>query len=92
MKALCGASKAAQLFCKKLVADLRSMGFKVNPCDPCATNKMINGKQMTAAWHVDNLKVSHEDTNEVIGFVNWLKTKHEDKNNWHYEDHKRENS
>ena len=58
---------------------MRSTGFEVNPCDPCAANKMINGKQMTVAWHIDNLKVSHEDANEVTKFVNWLKTKCKDK-------------
>ena len=55
------------------------MGFKVNPCDPCAANKMINGKQMTVAWHVDDLKVSHKDANEVTGFNSWLKTNCKDK-------------
>ena len=51
----------------------------MNPHDPCAANKMINGKQMTVSWHVDDLKVSHKDTNEVTGFINWLKTKCKDK-------------
>ena len=80
LKAFCGTLKAAPLFCKKLVKDLRSTGFKVNPHDPCAANKMTNGKQMTVAWHVDNLKVSHEDANEATRFVGWLKTKCKDKN------------
>ena len=51
----------------------------MNPCNPCAANKMINGKQMTVACHVDDLKVSHEDANEATRFINWLKTKCEDK-------------
>ena len=79
LKALCGTSKAALSFCKKLVADLRSTGFKANPHDPCAANKMIDGKQMTVAWHIDDLKVSHKDANKVTRFVNWLKTKCKDK-------------
>ena len=53
----------------------------MNSYDPCAANKMINGKQMTVAWHIDNLKVSHKQANEVTGFVNWLKTMCEDKEN-----------
>ena len=80
LKAFCGTLKAASSLFKKLVNDLKSMGFKVNPCDPCAANKIINGKQMTVAWHIDDLKVSHEDADEVTKFVKWLKTKHKDRN------------
>ena len=35
---------------------------------------MINGKQMTVAWHVDDLKVSHEDESENTKFAEWMKT------------------
>jgi hypothetical protein len=44
----------------------------LNPYDPCVTNKMVNGKQMTVCWHVDNLKVSHMDLAEVTRFGQWL--------------------
>ena len=30
---------------------------------------MINGHQMTVAWHVDDLKVSHMDPGEVDKFI-----------------------
>ena len=30
---------------------------------------MVNGQQMTAVWHVDDLKVSHVDATEVEEFV-----------------------
>jgi hypothetical protein len=33
---------------------------------------MINGNQMTVCWHVDDLKVSHVDTGEVMKFGKWL--------------------
>ena len=32
-------------------------------------NKTINGHQMTVVWHVDDLKVSHIDVEEVDKFV-----------------------
>jgi hypothetical protein len=39
--------KSALLLYWKLVADLRSIGFNLNPYDPCIANKIINGQQMT---------------------------------------------
>ena len=43
LKALCGLLRSALLFYKKLRGDLESMGFEVNPYDPCVAKKMING-------------------------------------------------
>ena len=59
-KAIYGMIQSSLMFYKKLRADLESEGFKINPYDPCIANKMVNGKQMTIAWHVDDLKVSHK--------------------------------
>ncbi len=39
--------RSALLFYQKLVADLISIVFKINPYDPCVANKIINGKQLT---------------------------------------------
>ncbi len=50
----------ASLLCyRKFAKSLRSIGFVINPCDPCVANKMVRGKQLTICWHVDDLKVSH---------------------------------
>ena len=57
--------KGALLFYEKLVGDLESYGFKINPYDSCMANKMIGGKQLTLCWHVDDLKISCVDVNEV---------------------------
>jgi hypothetical protein len=38
---------------------LKEMGFVLNPYDPCVANKMIEGKQYTVVWYVDDNKVSH---------------------------------
>jgi hypothetical protein len=46
-KALYGMMKSALLFYRKLVAELRDMGFEINPYNPCVANKMVNGTQMT---------------------------------------------
>ena len=42
---------------KKSRKDIESIGFKVNPYDPCVANRTVNGKQHTATctWHIDNL-------------------------------------
>jgi hypothetical protein len=60
-KALCGTLQAAMLFWKDLSAKLVSWGHEINPCDWCVANKMVNGKQCTVLWHVDDLKISHVD-------------------------------
>lgn len=33
-----------------------------NPYDCCVMNKTVNGKQLTTLWHVDDLKISHVDS------------------------------
>jgi hypothetical protein len=67
-KAIYGLQRSALLFYRKLVADLESTGFVINPYDPCVANKVINGEQMTVCWHVDDLKVSHMEPAEVTKF------------------------
>jgi hypothetical protein len=41
-KALYGMMKSALLFYRKLVSELREMGFELNPYDPCVANKTVN--------------------------------------------------
>ena len=72
LKALYGTLQAALLFYKKLKKDLESIGFKVNPYDPCVANRIINGKQHTVTWHVDDLKSSHVDPKVNDEFLGWL--------------------
>ena len=44
LKVLYGCLRSALLFCNKLLVDLESRGFELNPYDPCVVNKTINGK------------------------------------------------
>ena len=53
--------------------DLEGYGFVVNPYNPCVANKMVNGKQMTVSWHVDDLKSSHKDSKVNDKFLQWVK-------------------
>ena len=48
------------------------MGFKVKFCDPCVANKILNVKQMTIVWHVNDLKIPHVDAKEVTKMCNTL--------------------
>ena len=58
-KALYGCVEAAALWYTNLCATLVGMGFAPNPYDPCVFNKAcIEGAQITAVIHVDDLFVS----------------------------------
>ena len=72
-KALYGTVQAALLFWKKLSAKLQDMGFTLNPYDPCVANKVINGKQCTIVWHVDDMKISHVQSTVVDSILVELK-------------------
>jgi hypothetical protein len=62
---LYGIMKAALLYYIRFVSDLKSIGFEVNPYDPCVANKTVAGTQLTIVWHVDDLKVSHRSASVV---------------------------
>jgi hypothetical protein len=61
IKALYGCVKSALLWYDLFYSHLKALGFKLNSYDPCVANKMVNGKQCTIAWYVDNTKISHAD-------------------------------
>ena len=61
LNALYGIMKAALLFYLKFVKNLKSIGFVLNPYNPCVANKIVDDEQLTVVWHVDELKVSHVD-------------------------------
>ena len=72
MKALYGTLKAALLFWRKLTEVLKSWDFQINPYDWCVANKDINQSQCTIVWHVDDLKISHVDSNVVTKIIEML--------------------
>jgi hypothetical protein len=48
-------------------------GFIANLYDSCVVNKIVDGKQLTVAWHVDDIKISHVATkvvNDLIADLN----------------------
>ena len=60
-------------FYEKLVSDLKSRGFIINPYDPCIANMTINGKQMTMTWPFNDLKILHVGADEVSKAIEWMK-------------------
>ncbi len=72
-KALYGMMKSVLLFYRKLVSELKELGFEINPYDPCVANKMVNGMQMTIRWHVDDLMMSHVSRDEIMKIVQEIK-------------------
>ena len=61
LKALYGCSRSALLWYNLYVSIIEKMGFKLNPYDHCVANKIINGKQCTIAFYVDDNLASHTD-------------------------------
>ena len=51
------------------------MDFKVDSYGSCVTNKMVDGSYMTVMRHVDDLKVSHKESEEVTKFTRALGNK-----------------
>ena len=41
------------------------MGFELNDYDKCVANKIIEGKQCTVVWYVDDNKISHMNSQVV---------------------------
>ena len=69
--------KAALPFYLKFVKNQKSIGFELNPYDPCVANKIVNSAQLTVVWHVDGLKVSHVDAGVVTRMSVWLQKTYE---------------
>ena len=69
--------KAALIFYIKFVNNFKSIGFELNPYDPWVANKIVNGAQLTVAWHIDDLNVSHVDAGVVTRMFVWLQKTYE---------------
>jgi hypothetical protein len=76
-KALYGTLQAALLFWENLTEFLtEELGFTVNPYDSCVVNKMIDDKQCTIIWHVDDLKLSHVKQSVLDDIADKLNSKY----------------
>ena len=68
-KATYGTLEAPLLFWGKLSKSLEEMGYQINEYDLCVMNKIIDNKQCTIFWHVDDLKTSHVDPDIISSFL-----------------------
>ena len=48
----------------KFTNSLTDVGFKINPCDLCVANNMIDGQQMTICYNVYDCKLSHSSSKD----------------------------
>ena len=76
LKALYGMMKASLMYYNKFRKDIELEGYEINPYDPCVANKLIDGKQHTVTWHVDDVKASHEDFKVNDAFHKWCEDKY----------------
>ena len=74
--ALYGMMISSLLYYKKFRKDIESIRFHVNPYNPCVANRVINCKQHTITWHVDDLKSSLIDPKVNDQFLELIKKKH----------------
>ncbi|CAJ1962818.1 unnamed protein product [Cylindrotheca closterium] len=73
LRAIYGMLQLSLLFYNQFRSDLEAKGFVFNPYDPCVANKVVNGKQQTIRFHVDDLMSSHMDPKVNDKFAEWLR-------------------
>ena len=74
LKALYGCMQSALLWFKLFTSTLKDMGFDINPYNTCVANKVINGKQCTVCWYVDDLKISHMEQAVIDNIIEKLRS------------------
>jgi hypothetical protein len=62
--ALYGTMVASLLYYRKFTKSLTSVGFKINPYDPCVANLIC--------FHVDDCKLSHRSSRANNNIIDWL--------------------
>ena len=55
-----------------MTSSLQEWGFEMNPYNWCVANKTVNGKQMTVVWHLENLKIYHNNGDTVGALISKL--------------------
>ena len=72
LSALYGCLESVLLWYELYSLTLSKMGFRLNDYDRCVANKMINGKQCTILFFVDDNKISHADPQVVTDIIKEL--------------------
>eukprot|EP00957_Ditylum_brightwellii_P197541 15049821-Ditylum_brightwellii.AAC.1 len=74
LMALYGMIVSLLLFYKKFRTDIESIGFETNPYGVCVANRMVNRKQHTVTWHVNDVKSSHVNPKVNNAFHHWCES------------------
>ena len=69
LKALYGMIESALLRYTLYAHVLQKQGFVINNIDKCVANKVINGKQCTIGWYVDDNIMGHKDSRVVTEVI-----------------------
>ncbi len=72
-----GTMVAILLYYRKITNSLSKEGYCMNPYNPCVWNKMIDGKQMTICFHVNDCKLSHVSPTAIDKTIEWLRRDYE---------------
>jgi hypothetical protein len=77
LNALYGTMVASLLYYEKFTKSLKASGYEMNPYNACVWNKVIDGKQCTICFHVDDCKISHVSNQVVVQTIVWLRQDYE---------------
>ena len=77
LNALYGTMVASLLYYEKFTKSLKANGYEMNLYDACVWNKVIDGKQCTICFHVDDCKISHVSNHVVEQTIEWLRRDYE---------------
>ena len=74
-KTLYGCMQSAFLWYDTFKSCIEELGFVINEHDRCVSNCMIDGKQCTICWYVDDTKISHMDPKVVDQVISKIEEK-----------------
>ena len=75
IRSIYGCIEAALLWYQLYKETLEKEGFILNPYEMCIANKVIDGKQCTVAWYVDDSKISHKDERVIDEVIKGLESR-----------------
>ena len=75
--AIYGTMIASLLYYGKFCKTLSDNNFTENGYDPCVYNKMVEGKQQTVLFHVDDCKISHVNSKVNDELIETLQSEYE---------------
>ncbi|CAJ1959585.1 unnamed protein product [Cylindrotheca closterium] len=72
LRAIYGMLQAPLLWYQNLRASLKEYGLVFNVYDLCIANMMVNKKQLTIRFHVDDVLASHMEQRVLKDFFTWI--------------------